>query len=177
MASLDDFDDLDPFEIATEETINGIKYWKKTNKGADDNTVEMWNRLYNKKNGALLRFEDAGIIGKYNYFPNLGVAIPLNTARHEICSIVNEKLNALGLVHDEIRPDKCNLTNVRMLNGEYYPIDMIKIYPHTQVDMSDNDFLEGMEFGGKRKSKVNRKRKSKVNRKRKSKVRKLKLLR
>jgi hypothetical protein len=126
----------------------------------------MWNRLYNKKDWQL-RFKDAGI-GNYNYFPNLGVAIPSTTSdhQHEICSIVNEKLNALGLVHNEVKPDNCNLTNVRMLNGEYYPIDMIKIYEN---GMSDAEFFD--IFGGKRKSK-----KSKVNRKRKSK-RKLKLFR
>lgn len=170
MAELD-LDNLGSFTAFDQAVMvthpDGSNYWRKTNNGAGDHSVDMWNRLYNPVNGQLLRFKNAVTDGQYNYFPDIGVAIPEVTPEQQgqICRIVHEKLSALGLFHDEVNPTRCNLLNVRMIqqNGiEFYPIDMTKIYS-VQANSDELDFMEGLDFDGgkKRKSRRNKKRKSK----------------
>ena len=164
---LDNLGSYNAFEQATMVTHpDGSNYWRKTDTGAGDHSVDMWNRLYNPVNGQLLRFKNALRDGQYNYFPDIGVAIPAITPeqQRDICKIVHEKLTALGLFHDEVNPTRCNLLNVRMIqqNGiEFYPIDMTKIY-NVEAKSDELAFMDGLDFdGGKKRKTRQHKRKNK----------------
>ena len=62
MAELD-LDNLGSFTAFDQAVMvthpDGSNYWRKTNNGASDHSVDMWNRLYNPVNGQLLRFKNA----------------------------------------------------------------------------------------------------------------------
>ena len=176
-----ELDDIGSFDFALEHPtkveINGHTYYRKTNTGFMDNTVALWNRLYNPENGQLLLFRSAIIHEGYNYFPEIGVEIPhlTETQKKEICTNVNEKLNALRLFHNEVNPTNCNLSNVRMVQLEngigYYPIDMLKIFElrdgaaaesTTGSHIDDDIDYNSMFAGKKRKSRHKRKNKRKT---------------
>ena len=112
--------------------------------------VETWNKLY----PALLDLGyPAFTDGTYDYFPKIGNPVKRSNDPRIICKSAQDKLNRLGYESIELTPTQCNITNAREYNGDYYPIDMLKIQP-TQPKQSNSDiedFLDGIDFdGGKR---------------------------
>ena len=110
--------------------------------------VETWNQLY----PALLDLGYPAVTHEgYDYFPKIGNPVKRSKDPLSICKSAQDKLNRLGYESIELTPEQCNITNAREYNGDYYPIDMLKIVPKKPTsDMED--FLDGI-FGGKRRTK------------------------
>ena len=156
-----DMDDPDMFDYSSafEETQkvemeNGDIFYKKLH---NDLNLDKWNELYGFK-GKLLKLNLEAFNGEdgYDYFPELGEEVQENSNKcFEAYKQAYEKLLRIGYKHVDLFDEKTNwynCTNVRKLNGKYYPIDVSKIYP--------------INYGGKKnKSKKNKSKKNKTNKK------------
>lgn len=165
----EDFDELAGFNdkdfamaMAVTEEVNlgnehedNIYYKKKIREG--DTTEKMWNILYGE-GGILyqldkLPFSIREFDGTYLYLPKLGNAVP-NEKCKEACMEAQQRLKDIGYIHIDLYnkvDDFYNCTNVREIDGEYYPIDMMKI-----------EKIMKSEKGGKRTRKKSRKRRLKI---------------
>ena len=129
---------------AQEVPIEGKPYYRKPHVYP---AVETWNRLYSE---LLPNLSPAFTHEGYDYFPTIGNPVERSNDPGRICKSAQDKLNRLGYESIELTPDQCNITNAREYNGDYYPIDMLKIVPLQSKPISDMAaFLDGM-FGGKR---------------------------
>ena len=130
-----------------EVEIEGKPYYRKQSVYP---AVEMWNTLY----PTLLNLGYPAVTHEgYDYFPKIGNPVKRSNDPRRICKSAQDKLNSLGYESIELTPDQCNITNAREYNGDYYPIDMLKIVP-TQPTSDMEDFLDGIDFeGGKRRTK------------------------
>ena len=121
-----------------EVEIEGKPYYRKQSVYP---AVEMWNTLY----PTLLNLGYPAVTHEgYDYFPKIGNPVKRSNDPRRICKSAQDKLNSLGYESIELTPDQCNITNAREYNGDYYPIDMLKIQPMTDV----GDFFDGIEFDG-----------------------------
>jgi hypothetical protein len=130
-----------------EVVMDGKTYFRKLHVYP---AVETWNQLY----PALLDLGYPAVTHEgYDYFPKIGNPVKRSDDPLSICKRAQDKLNRLGYESIELTPTQCNITNAREYNGDYYPIDMLKIQPiQTKQSNSDMvDFLDGFDFdGGKR---------------------------
>jgi hypothetical protein len=143
--------DFDPFSTSELVNINGNYFYKKP---SVPSSVNSWNYLYGSA-GLLLRLNlQAFSQNGEDYFPALGEDVPKNEC-NVACQRAQQKLNNVGLTHIDLFDGRgyYNCTNVRKVNGDYFPIDMIKI----------------TQKGGKLNYKKSKSRKSKKSKSRKSK--------
>ena len=135
--------------MAAEVLLGGKPYYRKPHVYP---AVETWNILYSE----LLRdLYPAVTDGMYDYFPKIGNPVERSDAPLPICKSAQDKLNRLGYESIELTPDQCNITNAREYNGDYYPIDMLKIVPLQPKPMSDvADFLDGIDFSGGKSKRI-----------------------
>lgn len=134
---LDEFDiDYSPnsFQGVSTQYINGVNYYKKTHK--TDYPVRIWNHLYGKNTGMLLRHEDAFYEDALSYFPELGHPISKDEQHNCIlaCEAAQFALYKLGYYHTDLYnwnesgfPTHYNCSNVREYMGSYFAIDTEKI--------------------------------------------------
>jgi hypothetical protein len=93
----------------------------------------MWEFFYGN-DGVLLKLNNlpfyiSELDGTYIFLPKLGNAVSEEICK-EACKKAQKSLNKVGYMHiDLYTEDYHNCTNVRELNGNYYPIDMLKIIP------------------------------------------------
>ena len=136
--------DYNPFPTTELVNIGGNNYYKKPSSGAY--SAQSWNYLYGST-GVLLRLNLQAYSQDGNdYFPLLGDDVPPQEC-YSACQIAQQKLNNIGLTHIDLFDGKgnYNCTNVRKVNGDYYPIDMMKIIQ--------------VQHGGRRKNKKAKSRK------------------
>ena len=155
------------FQETVSININGKTYYgKKIISEENANySLDMWNTLYNPDNGLLLRISDHPLMNhiynneKYLFFPELGNEVTEN--RKNACKIAQEKLVNIDYFHTDLYYDKTgyyNYTNVREVNGDYYPIDFLKIVKIVKID----------SHGGKRKKTKRKKTKRKKTKRKKT---------
>jgi hypothetical protein len=147
------------FAIATLVTVHGRPYYKKESMGPSN--VATWNDLYGEHAKILNLGYPAVLHNGDDYYPKLGE--PVICSPREcigICKIAQDKLNHAGYESIELTPEQCNINNVRVLNGDYFPIDMAKIQPL----MTDEDFMNDL-FGGKKRKHRRKTVKKKTNKK------------
>lgn len=123
------------FQETVSININGKTYYgKKIISEENANySLDMWNTLYNPNTGLLLRINETPLMNyiynneNYLFFPELGNEV--NENRKNACKIAQEKLVNIGYFHKDLYNDNThyNYTNVREVNGDYYPIDFFKI--------------------------------------------------
>jgi hypothetical protein len=118
---------------ATIEYINGHMYYKKIPLHSGNSSIDLWNELYGDS-GKLLQLDLDAFKGRdnYDYFPSLGenITIPKQD-QTDACIMAQNKLINIGYYHNDLYDEKrhhCNITNLVSIDGEYYPIDMDKIY-------------------------------------------------
>ena len=137
---------------AQEVPIEGKPYYRKPHVYP---AVETWNRLYSE---LLPNLSPAFTHEGYDYFPKIGNPVERSNDPGRICKSAQDKLNRLGYESIELTPDQCNITNAREYNGDYYPIDMLKIQP-IRSDVAD--FLDGIDFSGGKRTRTKKLKRSK----------------
>jgi hypothetical protein len=160
------FGDLgEAFQETVSMNIDGKTYYGKKIISEENakSSFDMWNTLYNRDNGLLLKINETPLmIDKYLFFPELGNEVTEN--RKNACKIAQEKLVNIGYFHTDLYYDKTgyyNYTNVREVNEDYYPIDFFKI---VKIDSR----------GGKRKKTRKNKKGKKIKKRKKTKRKKTK---
>jgi hypothetical protein len=127
-------DTSNPYQSVSTQHIDGIKYYIKTH--TTDYPVRIWNHLYGKNTGMLLRHEDAFYEDPLSYFPELGHPISKDEQHNCIlaCEAAQFALYKLGYYHTDLYnwnesgfPTHYNCSNVREYMDDYFAIDTEKI--------------------------------------------------
>jgi hypothetical protein len=129
------FGDLgEAFQETVSININGKTYYGKKIISEENakSSFDMWNTLYNRDNGLLLKINETPLMNhiynneEYLFFPELGNEVTENCKN--ACKIAQEKLENIGYFHTDLYyNDYYNCNNVRKVNEDYYPIDFFKI--------------------------------------------------
>ncbi len=136
----EDFQDAIPVTYNDNEYYS--KYFNSTTNALASN--DMWIILYNEP-GLLLQTRIMPILSEdYHYvlFPKLGNCV--NTNCKTACRIAQKKLMDVGYYHTDLYENNgyYNCSNVREINGDYYPIDTIKIIRNTYRGGSKKKFKQ-----------------------------------